>query len=352
MKQRLILASITTSIGDGVPDEIVYLPEGEHKITPTVDGEPKTITVKIPREKGVSIAAALQSALDDRLKNNVRPWFDFEHKRGAASALPKAFRYEDGRGVVCALEWTGAGRDAIEGKDFSYFSPEFLLGDDGVPDGLPSRGPLGALVNEPAFRDIPRIAAANADGAQSEDLNHYQTMSKHIFAALAISASAENAETEAVTKINAMSAEIEDKKKALAKLEAEFAEMKKEKDAAVAKCQDAAKKHANSLITAAIADGRIAAKDEATQDKFRSRIEAGDSFAEEALGMLPKKHTELNKPVVNASYAGHKQAGSTLETKAQQLVAAGEAKTLSDAITLVAASEPALYEDYLKTLAK
>jgi hypothetical protein len=39
-------------------------------------------------------------------------------------------------------------------KDFSYFSPTFLLDDDGTPAGLPGRGPLGALVDEPAFGDV------------------------------------------------------------------------------------------------------------------------------------------------------------------------------------------------------
>jgi phage I-like protein len=58
---------------------------------------------------------------------------------------------------------TGAGKAAIEGKDFSYLSPSFLIDDNGIPSGLPERGPLAALVNEPAFREIPRIAASDAD---------------------------------------------------------------------------------------------------------------------------------------------------------------------------------------------
>lgn len=50
----------------------------------------------------------------------------------------------------------------FESLKYSYFSPEFYLGEDGMPADLPERGPLGALVNEPAFRSIPRIAASDS----------------------------------------------------------------------------------------------------------------------------------------------------------------------------------------------
>jgi phage I-like protein len=40
---------------------------------------------------------------------------------------------------MCSLEWTGAGRAAIEGKDFFYFSPSFLLDEDGFPEHIKAR---------------------------------------------------------------------------------------------------------------------------------------------------------------------------------------------------------------------
>lgn len=147
---------------DGAPTTIVYIPEGDHVITPTVDGRPGTVTVRVPPARGQEIAAHLQNDLDKRKGQNVRAWFDFDHQPGPASALPQSFRYEPGKGIVCALEWTRAGKAAIEGRDFSYFSPTFLIDDDGTPSGLPDRGSFGALVNEPAFREIPRIAASDA----------------------------------------------------------------------------------------------------------------------------------------------------------------------------------------------
>lgn len=144
------------------PDEIVYLPEGEHTITPFVNGKAKEITVRVPAGEGESIAAALQESLEVRQRANVRPWLDFDHKAGVAAGLPKRFRYQAGQGIILEVDWTGEGRRAIEGRDFSYFSPAFEISADGKPARVASSGPVGALVNEPAFRELPRVAASHA----------------------------------------------------------------------------------------------------------------------------------------------------------------------------------------------
>jgi len=302
----LISAALASQIGPEAPGEIIYIPEGEHTITPWVDGKAKEITVKVPAEKGVAIAATLQAALAERLKSNVRPWFDFWHKGEVAAGHPKSFRFGEimthtgpAKGIIVAVDWSGSGKKGIEDRDVSYLSPTFLMDDDGTPSGLPSRGPLAALLNEPAFREIPRIAAS--DAAVRIETTTPPTMSKLIFAALAISAAAENAETEAVSKITAMQAETTDKKKRIVELEAELADLKKAKDAAEAKCADAAKLRADTLVKAAIADGRLLAKDTEKQDKFRAKIEAGDTFAEEMLGQLPKLNEGLDKAIVTAA---------------------------------------------------
>jgi phage I-like protein len=342
----LIFAALASSI-TGTPDEIVYLPEGEHQITATVDGKPKTITVKVPAAKGVEIAASLQKLLDERNRSNVRPWFDFEHKRGVASALPKAFRYEAGKGIMCSVEWTGAGRTAIEGKDFSYFSPEFYMGDDGMPDGLPTRGPLGGLVNEPAFREIPRIAAS--DAAVDHEPTKPPVMSKLIFAALAISAAAENAETAAVQAIEKLKSDHQTVSAKAASLEEENKGLKSKVEAAEAEAKKTRKDRAETLVKAAVADGRIAPKDEDKQTKFREKIEAGDTFAEEILAQLPKVNQGLDKAIVLAADGKPVQA-SDFEGKAKALIAAGDAKTFDEAIGLVVASDPTAYSKYLETL--
>lgn len=293
----LIHAAMTSAIAaeSGIPSEIVYLPEGEHDITPTVNGKAQRIKVRVPADKGEAIAAKLQAALAERQKQNVRPWFDFEHKSGKASAIPTSFRYEAGKGVMASVEWTGAGKAAIEGKDFSYLSPTFLIDDSGLPSGLPSRGPLAALVNEPAFREIPRIAASDADLLTKPSA----TMSKLIFAALAINAAADNAETEAVQAIERLKIEAQEAKDKAATLEAEN---KKLVDAAEA----ATKARHTALVEAAVAAGKIAPKDEETKNSVLEVLAANEALGIKTLDLLPVKFAAFEKPLVNASESAGK----------------------------------------------
>ena len=159
MNQLLIQGSDRGS----APAEIVYIPEGEHAISPKVDGKPGNVVVRLSSARGHEVAAAFQRDLQRRQGENVRPILDFDHRAsGAAAGIPQAFSYRPGVGIVLAVDWTNAGRGAIEGRDYSYFSPEFLIEDDGTPSGLPSRGSIGSLVNNPAFRTMPRIAASEA----------------------------------------------------------------------------------------------------------------------------------------------------------------------------------------------
>ena len=332
----LITALDRTLPADGEPKSIVYIPEGIHTIRPTVGGSPETITVKMEPEQGEKVAAAFQGKLDSMLSQNVRPFLDFDHKEGPASGLPKRFSYEKGKGLMLEVEWTGKGRKAIKGKDYSYFSPTFYKGEDGVPSGIPERGPLGSLVNSPAFRDIPRIAAADARDQNEPPEN---TMSKLIFAALAINASATNAEADAVKAIEQLKTDHESVKASLASAE-------QERDALKAKVEAANKSRADSLVKAAVADGRIAPKDEEKQTKFREKIEAGDTFAEEILAQLPKLNPDIDKAKVTAASGEKLNSGSDFMAESQKLITAGRAKTSEEAFLIMARENPDLYAAY------
>lgn len=145
------------------PAEIVFLPEGRHKLTPK--SHPKGIDVNVPADRGEAIAAAFNRDLAKR--GNVRGWLDFEHSRKhPASGYPTSFRYQPGEGIMASIEWSASGRAAVEGRDVMYFSPEFYVDRDGVPTNLPDRGPIGGLVTEPAFREMRRIAASEADAGE------------------------------------------------------------------------------------------------------------------------------------------------------------------------------------------
>lgn len=285
----LVSAAMTTALPDGAPAEIVYIPEGAHTITPFVDGKPKQITVTLDPAKGASVAAKLQADLTKRQGENVRPWVDFDHEGKVSAGNPDAFRYEPGKGIVMAIGWSNTGKAAVEGKDFSYFSPSFLIAEDGTPSGLDDRGPIGSLVNEPAFRQIPRIAAK--DGGRIETKN-VSTMSAKILATLGIDPAHADAESAAVSKIEAQNTE-------LAAIRKERDELKTKLDAADAKSAADRKDRAKTLVDAALADGRIAPKDEETANDFREKIEAGDAFAEKMLAKLPKSE-DPSQPIVKA----------------------------------------------------
>ena len=87
-----------------------------------------------------------------------RPYIDFDHARGEAAAIPTEFFWQDG--IRLRVEWTAAGAAAVSGRVYSYFSPEFFADKSGKVTAIPAVGPIGALVNTPAFQEIERIAAS------------------------------------------------------------------------------------------------------------------------------------------------------------------------------------------------
>jgi len=148
------LVSCASMFLDGKPPEsIVYMPKGEWKITPSVNGEAKEINVKVIADA----VPVLQAALTKRLGSNVKPFAQFGHRPGPASFHPKGFRWDENKGVMLDVEWTNAGKTAVEGRDYSYFSPTILLNKEGEIKGLPDRGEIGSLTNNPAFTEIQPI---------------------------------------------------------------------------------------------------------------------------------------------------------------------------------------------------
>lgn len=287
---HLITASFSSPVAKDAPGEIVYIPAGSSKINATVNGKPKEVTVNVTAARGEEIASKLQAALSSRLESTVRPRLAFDHaKTGPASGHPTAFSFDPERGIILAASWSNSGRAAIEGGDYGYFSPTFLIDDDGTPSGLPSKGEIGSLVDEPAFRTIGLIAASH-----SPDEIQNQTMSKLIFSALAITPTDENAESAAVTKISAMQSEVTVQASRIVELEGELT-------AASDKLSELNKSRAESIVKAAVADGRLLSKDDDKIEKFRAKIEAGDTFAEEILASLPKLNADLTKTIVLGS---------------------------------------------------
>lgn len=87
------------------------------------------------------------------------PYFDFNHDDKEASAHPKAVRWagDDPRqgGIRAQVDWTGAGKRAVLGRDFRRFSPSFYVDEKGEITGIPVNA--GGLVNRAAFRRISPV---------------------------------------------------------------------------------------------------------------------------------------------------------------------------------------------------
>jgi phage I-like protein len=289
---------------------IVYLPEGEHMISATVGGKPKQVNVKVDR----SVLAAFADDLKARQEANVRPFAGFDHQSGPASFLPVEFRYEEGVGLVLDVEWTKAGREAIEGRDYSYFSPTFMLSPQGVPYGLAKRGEIGSLVNDPAFESIQRIAAQHTE-PQNNDMEQLIELGlveascapeqalEIAKASLAnLRESAAQAEQLETVQAAAKTAEekLVEKEEQLAKLQAAYDELKK-------KMSDTAQASAQAAVDEAVKAGRIAPQDEDSKSFWLDALVSNPSSAK-VLASLPAN------PVVDGSTV---LAGRTEESNPQ-----------------------------------
>jgi phage I-like protein len=299
-----------------VPAEIVYIPEGRNHIFP--QSHPDGILVNLPPERGAQIAAAFQDQLVKLQGGNIRPRLDFDHNaKGATSGFPTGYRYQPGAGLMCAVDWSGSGKRALEGGDYGYFSPTVDLDEEGVPVALPDRGPLGGLVNEPAFREIPRIAAGDAGKPQPKT-----TSMPHELVACGLLTETEaarpNAGELATTRIKAFgedASKLAAADKRVGELETENKALKEKVEAAETKQKEEGTKRADDMIAAAVADGRLDPKDEAAKKDFHERIAAGDAFAEKMLSGLTKKHDGIDTPIVKASAADTKDKKKDDEEK-------------------------------------
>jgi phage I-like protein len=281
-------------------DSIVYLPEGKHTISAVKGGKPKTLEVTVDKR----VLASFSEDLKQRHAANVRPFAGFDHTGGKASFLPKEFRYESGVGLILDVEWTKAGRESVEGKEYSYFSPTFRISDDGIPEGLTQRGEIGSLVNDPAFEEIPRIAASHQE--TETDKNMIQHLVElglveagHDEATALDVAKAKLAEIR--TAASTVKASSDETAATIAALEADKAALASEVATLKAANESAAEATAEAAITEAVTAGRIAPQDDKTKAFWKSCIKA-DPSAITVLQAIP------GKDVTKTVFAGRVEA--------------------------------------------
>lgn len=153
------------------------MPPGEHSICATVNGKPGKRTVMVDREA----CERLQADLEEQLRasaagEQARPMLMFDHKAGNAAARPLGFEWDAERGVLLRVEWTQAGREAVEGGNYGYVSPAFRLArGTGQILGLSGGVEVGSLVNDPAFQRNECIAAAREDEPEEVQVDFVET---------------------------------------------------------------------------------------------------------------------------------------------------------------------------------
>ena len=315
MSHVLISSALACALrGEGAPDEIVFLPEGSHKLKP--QSHPKGIVVNLPAEQGEAVAAAFNEAL--AMRGNVKAWCDFEHtRRHPVSCYPTGFRYEWGTGIVAMVEWSKSGRDAVEGRDARFFSPEFFIGKDGVPTGLPERGPVGALCTEPAFREIPAIAASDADDDETEQREPFMNALVTLVSCGLLSdaeAARDGADQLAAERLRVTCAEAAK----VPALEKELAELRAER-------KDEKVKAGLALFDRAVKAGLAGAADEREKAKYLTAAESNDlamQLLTEKVEAAEATGADITRPIISARAAG--------PANHEQRIAAAQAKARTD----------------------
>jgi phage I-like protein len=252
------------------PTSIQFLPPGKHSIRAHKSGKPVDLTVIVDE----SVANRLQSSAKAIVDNGQEMFIDFDHEdKGASAWVQKLYWAGDDPktgGVRADVQWTSAGQAALKGKSYKRFSPTFTTNEKGEIDG--TRANAGGLVNRPAFTSIEKIVAKAGDLEASD----------------------------AATKEQEKQMEIKELEAALQAKDAEIAVLKKSVEDFTAKQAADKASRIKSLIQAACADGRIAAKDEAKINVWTGLLE--NEGAETILASLPKLDVDGN--VVGGKPAG------------------------------------------------
>ena len=276
-KDLLITSAYSVPLNGQTPAEIMYMPAGKSKIRANVNGKPKEITVDVSKQT----VDVLQASLAKLFTEPVQPFIDFNHKEDESAAIPTKFSWSD-EGVMLALDWTSAGKAAVEGKTYRYFSPTFLLSEAGEPTSLPETGPVGALTNNPAFRKMKKITAADA------------------------ALTGEEAETKGKPK---MADETADTVTASLRTEIETlrSENKTLKDSIESQRVEAVNREADILIEAAVREGRIEPKNDKVKAGLKKFYLIDSDGAKAAIDALPVN--PAFKTIVNVT-AAHRDIGT------------------------------------------
>jgi phage I-like protein len=210
-------------------NSLEYAPNGVHTITATANGEPAVLTVDINEGIVEGLNGQLEQWIEAAERGEAsRPFVDFDHSGNAAAAIPKKFYWENG--LRLSVEWTQAGKEAIEGRNYSYFSPELMIDrETGTITGLPPHGSIGSLVNAPAFQQIERLAAASHNQKQKNKMDEVKELQEKLTAAEAKLSDSEKENEKLQASVESVSAERDESVQKIEALNERVENLRKEK---------------------------------------------------------------------------------------------------------------------------
>jgi phage I-like protein len=306
-EELIVCAELGTALDGQTPSEIVYMPKGRHKIKPNVNGAPKEIEVDVD----AYAVPLLHVALAKRQAEPVRPCGAFDHRPGPASLLPKAFKWDDNRGVVLEVDWTESGKKAVSGRDYSYFSPTFTLDSRGKVAGLTEQGEIGSLTNNPAFRTLQKIAASgDSTTVKTKEIMPNKIAEKLAELQVITAAEAESADEAFVLRaVAGMHDHIQlvtATNKSLTKTNLELS----------AKVKDIEESEATRVIQAAIEEGKIPGKDEEVVAFYKEQYIKSPKTTIKVLASLS---AATKREVTVSSTESRKGAGANGRTSADMI---------------------------------
>lgn len=269
------------------PESLEWMPGGEHTVSATgPDGGPAVITTVVSEDDARALDAQLQAQIQKAAAGEAsRPFIDFNHAGADAAAIPVRFFWDDG--IRLAVEWTAKGLEALRGRVFSYFSPEFILNGESV--SLPEVGPIGGLVNTPAYQTIERLAAKMPDNPENKtEGNSMKEILEMLVEAGMLPA--DKPEMKPEEMVAALKAKFDG-------LAAELTAAKGETASVAAKLTEATTTHnefvatlAASDVEAAVTDGRIEAS---AKDQWLANYKANPASVRAMLGSVRKPVVQM-----------------------------------------------------------
>lgn len=346
-----------------LPEDIQWAPPGKHTIKASAGGKPVTKVVIVNAKSAQAVQTFFADAMAKAGSNeDDLPFFDFDHQDGAASAHPTEFYWggDDPKtgGIRAKLEWTGAGKAAVLGKDFRRFSPAMKLADNGEIVG--SEINMGGLVNRAAFQKIqPVRAKGTADPDEpTQDQNMKTLLTLLAKAGLISSPDLDEASAASQFQTNhaALLAKQTKTETDLGTVTAKNTELtnalqvEKDRNVTLAKAQ------ASAVVNAAVLAKKIEPKNATLIAKYEEMYQADPDGTKLIIDSLPVN--PAFQTVVHAKGASGEQnhlatagAGGEHEfvVKAKALATEQHIKE-GDAVALLAKREPKLYESYRDSL--